>query len=78
MRRDASQIRENDHFAVSFDTFYDRRNGFAFSSNPVGGRGDFTTTFIKVSSQSETLTLSDGEAVCREHRRNEILLPKGD
>jgi hypothetical protein len=44
MRRDASQIRENDHFAVSFDTFYDRRNGFAFSSNPVGGRGDFTTT----------------------------------
>ena len=44
LRRDASQIRENDHFAVLFDTFYDRRNGFAFSSNPVGGRGDFTTT----------------------------------
>jgi hypothetical protein len=44
LRRDATQIRENDHFAVSFDTFYDRRNGFAFSSNPVGGRGDFTTT----------------------------------
>ncbi len=44
LRRDASQIRENDHFAVSFDTFYDRRNGFAFSANPVGGRGDFTTT----------------------------------
>ena len=44
LRRDANQIRENDHFAVSFDTFYDRRNGFAFSANPVGGRGDFTTT----------------------------------
>lgn len=44
LRRDASQIRENDHFAVSFDTFHDRRNAFAFSTNPVGGRGDFTTT----------------------------------
>jgi hypothetical protein len=44
LRRHASQIRENDHLAVSFDTFYDRRNGFAFSANPVGGRGDFTTT----------------------------------
>jgi hypothetical protein len=44
LRRDASQIRENDHLAISFDTFYDRHNGFAFSANPVGGRGDFTTT----------------------------------
>ena len=44
LRRDANQIRENDHFAVSFDTFFDKRNAFAFSVNPVGGRGDFTTT----------------------------------
>jgi hypothetical protein len=28
MRRDTSQLRQNDHFGVAFDTFHDHRNGF--------------------------------------------------
>ena len=40
MRRDTSQLRQNDTFAVLFDTFYDRRNGFNFYTNPLGARAD--------------------------------------
>ena len=40
MRRDTSQLRQNDNFAVFFDTFYDRRNGFNFYANPLGARAD--------------------------------------
>ena len=40
MRRDASQLRQNDVFGVLFDTFYDRRNGFNFYTNPLGARAD--------------------------------------
>ena len=40
MRRDTSQLRQNDTFAVFFDTFYDRRNGFNFYTNPLGARAD--------------------------------------
>ena len=40
MRRDTSQLRQNDTFAVLFDTFYDRRNGFLFYTNPLGARAD--------------------------------------
>ena len=40
MRRDTSQLRQNDNFAAFFDTFYDRRNGFNFYANPLGGRSD--------------------------------------
>jgi hypothetical protein len=40
MRRDTSQLRQNDHFGVSFDTFYDRRNGYFFYANPLGARAD--------------------------------------
>ena len=40
MRRDASQLRENDVFGVFFDTFYDRRNGFNFYTNPLGALAD--------------------------------------
>jgi hypothetical protein len=42
MRRDQGQIRQNDHFGVMLDTFYDRRNGYVFYSNPIGGRMDLT------------------------------------
>ena len=41
LRRDTSQLRENDSFWVAFDTFYDRRNGVAFYTNPLGALGDF-------------------------------------
>ncbi len=40
MRRDTSQLRQNDTFAVFFDTFYDRRNGVLFYTNPLGARAD--------------------------------------
>ena len=44
MRRDTNQLRQNDTFAVMFDTFYDRRNGVAFYVNPIGGFSDFAIT----------------------------------
>ncbi|MCY3756618.1 MAG: DUF5916 domain-containing protein, partial [Acidobacteria bacterium] len=40
MRRDTSQLRQNDTFAVLFDTFYDRRNAVHFYTNPLGARAD--------------------------------------
>ena len=40
MRRDTSQLRNNDTFTVFFDTFYDRRNGFNFYTNALGARAD--------------------------------------
>lgn len=44
MRRDGVQMPQNDNFAVMLDTFYDRRNGFTFYTNPLGALADFTTT----------------------------------
>ena len=37
MRRDASNLYNNDHFGVMLDTFYDRRNGYIFFANAQGG-----------------------------------------
>ena len=44
MRRDSNQLRQNDHFLVMFDTFYDRRNGVAFQTTPLGALSDFAMT----------------------------------
>ncbi len=44
MRRDASNLYNNDHIAVLFDTFDDRRNGFGFSVNAQGGIFDWQVT----------------------------------
>ena len=44
MQRDSFQIINNDNFAIAFDTFYDRRNGFAFIVNPIAGIFDFQLT----------------------------------
>lgn len=44
MRRDHQNIFMNDNFAVIFDTFYDRRNGFMFYTNAVGGMSDVYVT----------------------------------
>ena len=40
MRRNTSQLRQNDTFGVMFDTFYDRRNGYFFYTNPLGARAE--------------------------------------
>ena len=40
MRRDNQRINQNDNVAVSFDTFYDGRNGFQFNLGAAGGLRD--------------------------------------
>jgi hypothetical protein len=42
LRRDAAGIRDNEHFGVMFDTFYDRRSGFIFYTNPLGALSDYS------------------------------------
>jgi hypothetical protein len=44
MRRDSSNLRQNDNFAVELDTFHDKRNGFLFYVTPAGGMFDGLTT----------------------------------
>lgn len=44
LRRDTNQLRQNDAFGVIVDTFYDRRNGFLFYTNPLGARADQAVT----------------------------------
>ena len=42
LRRDTNQLRQNDHIGVMFDTFYDRRSGFLFYTNPLGAIADYS------------------------------------
>ena len=42
LRRDTGGLRNNEHFGVLFDTYYDRRSGFAFYTNPLGARADYS------------------------------------
>lgn len=42
LRRDTGGLRNNEHFGVLFDTFYDRRSGFAFYANALGARADYS------------------------------------
>ncbi|HEX9722790.1 MAG TPA: DUF5916 domain-containing protein [Vicinamibacteria bacterium] len=44
LRRDNTNIDNNENFAVIFDTFYDRRNGFLFHTNPLGAIADGQVT----------------------------------
>jgi hypothetical protein len=44
MRRDANQIGNNDNIGLSFDTYYDRRNGYFFYTNPLGALVDIQFT----------------------------------
>ena len=44
MRRDSANILQNEGIHISFDTFYDRRNGVVFAVTPIGGRIDGQTT----------------------------------
>jgi hypothetical protein len=44
MRRDHYNIYLNDNFGVAIDTFYDRRNGFVFQTNPLGALRDGIVT----------------------------------
>jgi hypothetical protein len=42
LRRDTNQMRNNDHFGVAYDTFYDRRSGYMFYANVLGGFADYS------------------------------------
>ena len=44
MRRDSFNLFGNEQFSVILDTFYDRRNGFNFLTNPLGGMFDAQIT----------------------------------
>jgi hypothetical protein len=44
MRRDAQQVALNDNFGLVFDTYYDRRNGYFFYTNPLGAMVDVQVT----------------------------------
>jgi hypothetical protein len=44
MRRDTNQLRQNDTFGVLFDTFHDKRNGYIFYANAIGGLADSQVT----------------------------------
>jgi hypothetical protein len=44
LRRDTAQLRQNDMFGVLLDTFHDRRNGYNFYTNPLGGFTDQLVT----------------------------------
>jgi hypothetical protein len=44
LRRDTNQLRQNDMFGVLLDTFHDRRNGYNFYTNPLGGFADQAIT----------------------------------
>ena len=44
MRRDTAQLRQNDTFGVLLDTFHDKRNGYIFYANAIGGLADSQVT----------------------------------
>jgi hypothetical protein len=44
MRRDGRNVSQNDNFDVLLDTFHDRRNGYEFLLNPIGGAWDTQIT----------------------------------
>src|SRR5688572_26164850 len=44
MRRDGRNVSANDNFSIIFDTFHDRRNGYEFLMNAVGGAWDTQIT----------------------------------
>ena len=44
MRRDSTNLLRNEGIHISFDTFYDRRNGVIFNVTSIGGRMDGQST----------------------------------
>lgn len=44
MRRDGRNVAQNDNLSIILDTFHDRRNGFEFLVNSVGGMWDSQVT----------------------------------
>jgi hypothetical protein len=44
LRRDGNNILQNENFGLLLDTFHDKRNGFVFNANSIGGMRDLLIT----------------------------------
>ena len=76
MRRDNSNIRENASFTVVLDTFYDRRNGFFFQTNPLGALRDQAVGDEGQSNNNDWNTVWDvGASVFEQGWIAEIVIP---
>ena len=62
MRRDHNDINQNENFVVTLDTFYDRRNGFYFQTNPIGALRDQAVTDEGIGRNVDWNTVWDGKA----------------
>lgn len=62
MRRDHNDINQNENFVVTLDTFYDRRNGFYFQTNPLGAIRDQAVTDEGNGRNVDWNTVWDGKA----------------
>ena len=64
MRRDGRNVSQNDNLSVIIDTFHDRRNGYEFLVNAIGGAWDTQVT-------DETTANRDWNTVWRSHSRRD-------
>lgn len=64
MRRDGRNVSQNDNLSVIIDTFHDRRNGYEFLVNAIGGAWDTQVT-------DETTTNRDWNTVWRSRARKD-------
>jgi len=62
MRRDHNDINQNENFVVTLDTFYDRRNGFYFQTNPIGALRDQAVTDEGIGRNVDWNTVWDSKA----------------
>ena len=62
MRRDHNDINQNENFVVTLDTFYDRRNGFYFQTNPLGALRDQAVTDEGIGRNVDWNTVWDSKA----------------
>lgn len=59
LRRDNRNIGQNDSFSVSLDTFYDRRSGYYFQTNSLGGVRDAIVADERVGNNFDWNTVWD-------------------
>ena len=76
MRRDNVNIAlGNANFAIVLDTFYDRRNGYAFQTNPLGALRDQTFTDERIADSDWNTVWQPRTARFRDGWTTEIAIP---
>ena len=76
LRRDNRNIGQNDSFSVSLDTFYDRRSGYYFQTNSLGGIRDAIVADERVGNNFDWNTVWDTRAAHFEHGwTSEMVIP---